>query len=270
MSDKGIYTALSGAMAQSQRLDTIANNIANSSTPAFKRDSQVFKEYLTAYEKVPNVIQVPKVPASIESFYDTQGGDKSYVDSAGTFTDFTQGVLKLTGNPLDLGLEGNGFFEVMTPSGVRYTRSGSLKIDSEGRLVTKEGHPVLRAGDRGGDANSRIIRLTSSKLNVTGSGDLFSDGESLGKISIVNVEPRDGLQKVGSSLFKLRENFNPQITENSTAQIHQGSIEASNVDIVKEMTDMINTTRTFESSQRAIKAYDELAQKLVNVVPRLE
>ena len=82
MSNKGIYTALSGAIAQSQRLDTIANNIANSNTTSFKKDAQTFREYVTAYEKTPDVINVPKIPASIESFYDMQGGDRGYVDSA--------------------------------------------------------------------------------------------------------------------------------------------------------------------------------------------
>ena len=76
MSNKGIFTALSGAVAQSSRLDTLSNNIANVNTPGFKRDEQVFKEYLSAYEKAPDVIQVPKIPASIESFYDMQGGDR--------------------------------------------------------------------------------------------------------------------------------------------------------------------------------------------------
>ncbi|MEK7357721.1 MAG: flagellar hook-basal body complex protein, partial [Bdellovibrionota bacterium] len=99
---KGIFTAVSGAVAQSQKLDTIANNLANANTPGFKRDAQIFKEYLTAYEKEPTTITVPRVPASIESFYDTQGGDKSYVDAAGTHTDFTQGTIKQTGNNLDV------------------------------------------------------------------------------------------------------------------------------------------------------------------------
>src|SRR3954465_15402012 len=109
MSTKGVYTALSGAIAQSERLDTIANNIANVNTPGFKKDKQIFQEYLTANEKPPALMNVPKVPASIESFYDMQGGDKSFVDSKGTFTDHTQGSVKHTGNKFDLALEGKGF-----------------------------------------------------------------------------------------------------------------------------------------------------------------
>src|SRR5690606_19114825 len=111
MSTKGIYTAVSGAIAQSSRLDTIANNIANSNTTSFKKDKQLFNEYLSANEKLPDVMQVPKVPASIESFYDMQGGDKAYVNAAGTFTDFSQGMLAPSGNNNDMAIEGKGFFE---------------------------------------------------------------------------------------------------------------------------------------------------------------
>src|SRR4051812_1771409 len=106
MSTKGVYTAVSGAIAQSSRLDTIANNLANANTTAFKKDKQVFNEYLTAHEKMPDTMEVPRVPASVESFYDMNGGDKSFVDAAGTYTNFTQGTLKNTGSNLDMALEG--------------------------------------------------------------------------------------------------------------------------------------------------------------------
>ncbi|HEX4922791.1 MAG TPA: flagellar hook basal-body protein, partial [Bdellovibrionales bacterium] len=137
MSTKGVFTAVSGAMAQSARMDTIANNIANVNTPAFKKDGQLFREYLTSYEKQSDVIEAPRDPATIESFYNMQGGDKSYADNIGTYTDYTQGSLKQTGNPLDLALEGKGFFEVLTPQGIRYTRNGTFHQDAEGRVVTK-------------------------------------------------------------------------------------------------------------------------------------
>ena len=117
MSSKGIYSALSGAVAQNTRLDTIANNIANVNTPAFKKEKQIFQEYLTANEKPPALSNVPRIPASIESFYDMQGGDRSYVDGAGTYVDFSQGGVKSTGNPLDMPVDGSGFFEVLTPNG---------------------------------------------------------------------------------------------------------------------------------------------------------
>ena len=266
---KGIYTAVSGAMAQSAKLDTIANNLANVNTPGFKRDSQIFREYLTAYEKEPGTITVPRVPASIESFYDMQGGDKSYVDTAGTFTDFTQGGLRQTGNPLDLAIDGKGFFEVATPDGVKLTRSGSFSIDSDGRLVTKQGYPVLSEGSPGQDPASRQIRFSDSNVQIGESGAIFQAGQNLGKLSIIEVGNRDALQKIGQNLYTFKDTINPEVTVPTNAKVQQGMIETSNVNVVREMTDMIAATRTFESTQKAIQAYDQMAGKAVNDVPKL-
>lgn len=159
MSIKGLYTAVSGSVAQNLRLETVANNLANVNTPGFKRDTQVFREYLTANEKPPGVIQVPKVPASIESFYDMQGGDKSYVEGVGTFSDFAQGGLKSTGNALDLAIDGTGFFEVMTPKGVRFSRNGAFSLDGQGQLVNKEGWPVLKKAEPGVTPDQRVLKI---------------------------------------------------------------------------------------------------------------
>jgi len=278
---KGIFTAVSGAMAQNARLDTIANNLANVNTPAFKRDSQIFREYLSAYEKEPGTITVPRVPASIESFYDMQGGDKSYVDLHGTSTDFTQGGLKSTGNPLDVAIEGEGFFEVLTPEGVRLTRTGSFSIDGNGRLVTKQGYPVLRDGGLGQDPAAREIRFSGgSSVAISSAGEVFEGNQSVGRFSLLNVGNRDALQKTGQSLYAFRDNQDPQLSvagANAEAgagagtgvKLHQGFLEGSNVNVVREMTDMIAATRVFESAQKAIQAYDQIAGKVVNEVPKL-
>lgn len=267
MSTKGVYTALSGAMAQSLKLDTIANNIANVNTPGFKRDQQVFREYLTANEKPPSVIQVPKVVASVESFYDMQGGDKSFVDSAGTFTDFSQGGLKHTGNALDIAVDGKGFFEVATPNGLRFTRHGSFSIDGNGQLVTKDGWPVMSAGS--GDPAGRVIRTQGqAPITITENGNVYEGETVIGKLSLVEVADRDSLQKVGNSMYEFRANARPEVQNIQFPSLKQGYVEASNVNIVQEMTDMIATTRVFESTQKAINAYDTMADKLVNNVPK--
>jgi flagellar basal-body rod protein FlgG len=267
MSSKGIYTALSGAMAQSSRLDTLANNIANSNTTSFKKDRQVFNEYLSAYEKLPEVIQVPKIPASIQSFYDMQGGDRGYVNAAGSCTDFAQGSLKQTGNLLDLALEGQGFFEVLTPEGVKLTRNGSFTVDGEGRMVTKEGFPVLAAGNQ--DPSQRAINVEGRRnITVSYEGQVFANGQLVGELSLVDVANRDGLVKTGSSFYGLKPNFNQQFQRTLSPKIHQGFVESSNVNIVEEMTDMVATSRAFESTQQAIKAFDQMDSKLVNEIPR--
>lgn len=270
MSTKGIYTAVSGAVAHSAKLETIANNIANANTPGFKKDKQIFKEYLTSYEKQPEVLEVPKIPASIESFYPVNGGDKSYVDVAGTSTNFEQGALKLTGNPLDIGIEGDAFFEVATPAGVRMTRNGHFTINADGIVVNKHGHPLLISGFDGQTLEDRFIRVDDKKeINITVKGDIFINGANQGQLALVTATEKDSLHKQGDSMFSVRENFENQIVPAKQFRVHQGAFEQSNVNIVKEMTDMINATRVFESTQKVIQAYDQMNQKLTNEVPRL-
>ncbi|KYG67154.1 flagellar biosynthesis protein [Bdellovibrio bacteriovorus] len=267
MSVKGVYTALSGAMAQSTKLDTIANNLANVNTPAFKRDQQIFQEYLTANEKPPTTTQIPRDVAAIESFYNMQGGDKSYVDTKGTFTDFSQGSLKPTGNNLDVAIDGKGFFEIATPGGVRLTRAGNFTLDGNGQLVTKEGHPVLSAGEPGADPASRVIRVTgNAPLSISDSGDVIEGTEVVGRLSMVQVNNPDSLLKQGSGLYTFKDNIAPDMVNVANPSVRQGFLETSNVNIVQEMTDMISTQRVFESTQKAISAYDQMADKMVNVV----
>jgi len=271
MSTKGVYTALSGAMAQSQRLDTIANNLANVNTPGFKKDQQVFKEYITANEKPPEVIQVPRIPGSIESFYDMQGGDKSFVDSAGTYTNFSQGSLKMTSAPLDVAIDGSGFFEIATAQGVKYTRLGAFKMDGNGQLVTKDGHPVLQASPEGTDPSARVIKISGqAQITITDAGDVFEGDQQIAKLAIVDIPKKDSISKIGSSLYEFKKNAQPEVVNVTNPSLKQGFLEMSNVNIVQEMTDMIATTRTFESTQKAIQAYDSMSDKLINVVGSLK
>lgn len=270
MSTKGIYTAVSGAVAHSAKLDTIANNIANANTPGFKKDKQLFKEYLTSYEKQPSVLEAPKIPASIDSFYPVNGGDKSYVDLNGTSTSFMQGALKLTGNPMDLGVEGDAFFEVLTPAGIRLTRNGHFTLNGQGVVVNKQGFPLMLSGEEGQAAQERTIQVDDAKkFTVTAQGDVFVNGENFGRLSLKTATEKDALHKEGSSLFTIRENFNNQVVDATSFKVHQGAFEQSNVNVVQEMTEMINATRVFESTQKAIQAYDQMNQKLMNDVPRL-
>ncbi len=265
MSIKGLFTALSGAIAQTQKIDTIANNIANVNTTGFKKDQQTFGEYLSAYEKEPQVIQVPRVPASIESFYDMNGGDKAFVNSTGTYTNFEQGSLKYTGGKLDVALDGSGFFEVSTPSGVQLTRAGNFTIDGNGQLVTKDGHAVLLEGE--GAAEERTVRFSGiSQAHITDGGEVFDGKNNLGKISILNVANPDSLQKVGQNNYSFKSNMPAEVSQVAMPSLKQGFIETSNVNIVNEMTDMIMAQRVFEGTQKAIHVYDQMADKLINVV----
>lgn len=267
MSGKGMYTAVSGAIAQSARMDTIANNLANVNTTGFKKDRQIFNEYLTAYEKMPDSMQIGRIPASVESFYDMNGGDKSYVDSAGTYTSFTQGSLKNSGSNLDMAIEGKGFFEVLTPEGVRWTRNGSFQLDNSGKLTTKDGFPVLREGAN--DPAQRVIQLGDRNVTVTDRGDVYTGDNLIARMSVVSFVDPDQIQKQGSSLYKLKENSTATPLAAVDARVHQGFIEGSNVNAVEEMTEMITAQRLFETTQQAIKAYDHMDEKLIGGLGKL-
>jgi len=270
MAAKGIYPAVSGAIAQAQRLDTISNNIANANTVGFKKDQQTFREYLTSLEKETNLIKVPKVPATIESFHDMLGLDQSQVDSSGTYTDFSSGGLIPTGNALDLAIDGEGFFEVMSADGLRLTRKGHFQIDGNGTLVTPEGHPVLTSDVDGTDPAERMIRIpmAGGKVHIDEDGGIYQGEEFLGQISVVGVENKLGLRKVGNSQFSFIEGQNPNVQNIENPKMRQGYLESSNVNIVQEMTDLIQASRAFETNQKAISAYDSMADKLVNQVPK--
>lgn len=274
MSFKGIYAALSGSMAQALKIDTIANNIANVNTTAFKKDQQTFGEYLTSIEKNPEVIQVPKVSASMESFYNNNGNDKSFVDSTGTYTNFEQGSLKHTAGKLDVALDGEGFFEVATDQGVKLTRAGNFTIDGDGRLVTKDGHTVVVNSEGqdntlqdGETKKNSIAQFTgSNSAYISESGEVFDGEKKLGKLSIVKVNNPESLQKVGSSFYEYKSNMTPDVVQMKNPSLKQGYLETSNVNIVSEMTDMIMAQRVFEGTQKAIQAYDQMEDKLINQV----
>ena len=281
-----IFTALSGAVSQGQKLDTVSNNIANVNTPAFKKDRQIFREQLI--QPPPSskqVIELPSVSSQAKNFNPLSGQDKKMVAIQGTYTDFKQGNLRETNRPLDFALEGRGFFEVLTPTGIKFTRSGNFKIDPSGRLVTSRGFPILgerRAvrgltdpgGARSVDPNLRVLRISGqnvlggNNINVSYDGRIYSGRTPLGKISLVDLEDLRMLKKEGHSLYFLPSGNENLLRQANQARVHQGFIEGSNVNLVEEMTDMIQTTRTFESHKQLIKAFDSMSDKLVNQVPR--
>lgn len=271
MSMKGIYTAVSGAMAQSDKMDTIANNIANVDTPAFKRDEQVFREYLTSYEKQEESVGSTKIPDTIDSYYPLNGADKSYVDSAGTSTSFSQGSLVVTNNPLDIAIEGDAFYEVLTPQGIRYTRNGGFTMNQLGELVTKQGFPVLTQETRPEQPQqTRIVRIGNEPhFSVSNQGHLKVGEQFVGQLSLLTAEDKDVFQKEGNSLYRLRQTINSPVIPAQKFKLHQGSMEKSNVNLVSEMSEMIKTSRVFETTQKAIQAYDQMNGKLVNDVTRL-
>jgi flagellar basal-body rod protein FlgG len=196
-----------------------------------------------------------------------QGGDKSFVDAAGTYTQFSQGSLRSTGNPLDVAIDGQGFFEVATPDGVKFSRVGAFKIDGSGQIVTKDGHPVLKAAGEGVDPAARVIKISGEfPISITDNGEIFEGENSIGRLSLVDIPKKDDIKKVGGSLYEFKANAQPEVVGIKSPSLKQGFVEMSNVNVVQEMTDMIMTTRVFESTQKAINAYDSMSDKLINTV----
>ncbi len=266
---KNIWVPVSGQIAQQRKVETIANNIANANTSGFKRDEITFKEHLTALSKVPDNIDLPRKEWSPDDFYRSQGAENAYVKVDGTYTDFQQGALKPTGNPLDLGLFGNGLFEVLTPNGVRYTRKGIFNLNKSGEIVNESGFKLLSKVSEGqqlnqGDIQSRVIKVPNLRqISVSKEGGIFGPQGQIAAISVVEFKDMHALQKEGNNLF-INNNENNIERFKTNTSINQGFIEGSNVNAVKEMSELIKAHRHFETIQKAVGTYDSLAGRIVN------
>lgn len=270
---KELWVPLSGAIAQQRNVDTIANNVANANTAGFKRDQVVFKEYLTAFEKGVEDIDLPRGEWSPEDFYRHYGAENAKVEVEGSFTDFEQGQLTPTGNPFDLALNGKGFLEVLTPQGIRYTRRTILSLSPDGTLVTDQGHPVLsktqkeQAEQPNSNPQDRVIRLGQGQFNVNLQGDIFINNQQASTLSIVEFQDPHALMKQGHSQYinKFPENLKRDDIKTS---VNQGFVEQSNVNAIAEMSELIKANRQFETIQRVIKAYDNISAKGVNEISK--
>ena len=268
---KNIWVPVSGALAQQKKVETIANNVANVNTPGYKRDKIIFKEYLTAYDKGLD-INLPQKEWAPGDFYHTHGAENSKVKVAGTYTDFTTGQLLPTGNFFDLALKGKGFFEILTKNGIRYTRTGRFSISPEGRLVTDQGDLVLAKSENsdtgvGPSPSERAIVIPSGKFSVNMEGEIFENGKSVSKMSIVEFRDAHALKKEGNAYYA-NGNTGNILTGQAKSKVYQGFLEGSNVNAVTEMSDLIKAHRHFESIQNAIKAYDNMEGKAVNEISK--
>lgn len=251
---RGLYTTYTGLMNQQIRLDTISNNLANSATTGYKREdttAQAFDEVLAV-----------KVKDSSEAYVNRSIGSMSLGVKIGeNYTDYSQGAFKSTGNTYDLALEGNGFYSISFTNkdgeeSTKYTRDGSFTLDSEGYLRTKDGDYVL-------GENGKIQLPTNAEVTIDSQGVIYADGTREDKLAVVDFADYDYLEKYGENMYNAVDGA--QIT-NSTAQVHQGYLEASNVNVVKEMVEMINVTRAYESGQKLIQSIDGTLEKSANTI----
>jgi flagellar basal-body rod protein FlgG len=274
---KNIWVPLSGQIAQQRKVETIANNIANANTPGFKKDRLAFKEHLTALDKPPTDLDMPTGEWSPDDFYRTQGAENAYVKVDGSYTDFQQGPLNPTNNALDMALHGKGFFEVLTPNGVRFTRAGNFSLSRQGELVTNRGFKLLSPLTKNelkpdapneSDINQRIIKIPmGSKISVSREGDIFNASGKIGNISVVEFNDMAALRKEGHSLFINNAKDNLK-RDKITTSVNQGFMEGSNVNSVKEMSELINAHRHFDNIQKAINTYDSISSKIVNDIAK--
>jgi len=236
------YIALSRQMALRQQMDVVANNIANASTPGFKAEMMLMSEV--------------GLPAE-------RGVELSYVQDFGTARDFSPGALRATGNDLDLAVQGDGFFAVQTPDGVRYTRVGRFQLNADGTLVTSQGYPVLAGG------GPVTINPEDGPINVAEDGSISTDraigGQQLqvaGKLDLVDFADRGKLTPTQDNLF----DPNDQQPTAATGKIAQGMLEESNVRTIIEMTSLIEVTRNYQAMQRFLDGEHERQRRAINSI----
>jgi flagellar basal-body rod protein FlgF len=228
--ENALLVGLSRQMALGRELDIVANNIANIDTTGFKADNASFSQYL--------------MPGARDGQFSGKDRRVSFVEDRASWIDFSPGALQQTGNPLDVAIDGKGYFSVQTARGQRYTRNGSFAISAGGQLVTSEGDQVLGSG------GPITFQVTDSHVTISPAGIItVRDGAGTtsaqrGQLQIVSFDKPGQLQKDGSSTFMAP----PTVTANPApagTRVVQGSIEKSNVRAIAEMARMIQITRSY-------------------------
>lgn len=218
----GIQCAALGAREQQKRLEVISNNIANAGTAGFKKELVLFENFL----------------------------------SERTATNLEQGSIRGTGNELDIALSGKGFIKAQTNQGVLFTRTGNLTLNRQGVVVTQEGWPVL------GQGGSPITVSGSGKsLRIESNGQVFEGEQNVGALEVVEFPPETPLLRAENGYFKPAD---PKIapTPAKDCAIQQGALEDANFNVVQEMTQMIDTMRTFEAYYKIIQTFDQMDSQL--------
>ena len=241
-----IWAVLSGAMPQEMRMDVLSNNLANVNTTGFKKDRLIF-EGLTP-------IRRETLPA--ESSKETV---PTFAVMTQILSDFEPGAIRDTANPLNLAIEGEGFFAIQTPDGVRYTRDGNFTQDVQGQMVTRQGFPLL--GDGG------AIILPAGTVTIGREGKISVGTTEVASLATFDVSDERFLKKAGSSLYEL--SGGATATPSTDVRVLQGALEQSNVNPVQEMVTMISVMRSYEAAQRAILTSTEIAAKMANEVARI-
>jgi len=258
---RALFTAASGMQAETLNIDVISNNLANINTSGFKKSRAEFQDLI--YQS----IREPGAKSTISTEIPTGIQVGLGVKPVAVNRVFSQGNFKHTGNPLDLVIEGDGFFQVTMPDGtIVYTRSGSFSKDSTGRLVTNDGYPLEPA-----------ITIPADAISITigddGTVSILRPGETtsteVGSIQLAKFVNPAGLKSLGKNLFLNTQSSGDPIQGTPGLEgfgtITQGFLEMSNVDIVEELVEMIVAQRSYETNARAIRASDEMLNRAINL-----
>lgn len=233
----GIEILVNAAAEQISRLNSVTHNIANVSTPGFKAER--FNFLKASSENGANKGRPAQVPA--------------------TTVDYSQGVMQKTGNVLDLAIHGDGFFAVQTKAGVSYTRDGRVTLNKDGELITQAGDYVLGRGER--------ITINGNNIQISEEGVISVDGDEVDALKIVSFREPSALVKRG--LGFLNPDNLAGAKEEENARVQSGYLELSNVESIREMVEMINIQRTFESYQKVILTISEQDKMSTNRIGKL-
>lgn len=255
---KGLYTAYTGLRNEQYQMDIMSNNLANSATVGFKKEgstSQSFNSVLTY--KLKDTSEIGNLPKRI-------GHNDPGVKIGEVYNDFGQGSFQITENPFDLALGSEGFFTIefknkAGETSTKYTRAGDFTLNTQGFLVTKDGDYVL-------GTNGRIRLDPTAEAVINRDGSIMQDGRMAARLRITDFEDYDYLIKYGETYFEPIEGAKTKAVE---PQIFSGYLEASNVQVVSEMVNMINITRAYESNQKIVQTYDSTLEIAVNQLGRL-
>ncbi|NBX18158.1 MAG: flagellar basal-body rod protein FlgF [Proteobacteria bacterium] len=249
---KNIYSPLSGGLVQERVLEILANNVANMNTTGFKEEQISFAAMeANPWNSYPSALPPAQFKLDMRNLYPLHGNEMGYVTLANVETSHIQGGLKRTGVNTDVAVQGDGFFAVNTPFGERYTRDGSFSLTPDGTLVTKNGASV--AGERGA-----ITGLSEGDMKILPTGEVYNGDKFIDKIKVVAFSDKKLLQRLGDNLFV--HDGAPENIVAHNGQVTQGHIENSNVNPMKNMSNMIIAHRTYEALQKAVKAYDNTMQ----------
>ncbi|MBO5450532.1 MAG: flagellar basal-body rod protein FlgF [Lachnospiraceae bacterium] len=250
---KGLYTAYTGMLNQQNKVDVIANNLANAATTGFKKEGSTSEAF--------DAVLAYKIKDQTSAFRGKKIGTMNLGVKIGeNYVDYSQGAFETTNNTYDLALSGKGFFciEFTNKSGetsTKYTRDGSFTLNVDGYLVTKDGDYVL-------DEEGRHIKLDPlSDARIDENGTIFQNDQRVTTIGLEDFEDYNYLEHYGENYYQPVEGAT---MIEADAKIFEGYLEASNVQVVSEMVELISATRTYESNQKVIQTIDETLDKAVN------